>query len=109
MTFTVKSLEQDVLCITVFDRDLFSPNGKVTNHERFLFCNRYFCLFVCFTPMTISEYFFFTSLSDFLGRTELSLAKLSSKGRGPWHERLLLHEVETGEVVVRIELHLEAT
>ena len=28
LTFTVKSLEQDVLCITVFDRDLFSPNGK---------------------------------------------------------------------------------
>ena len=58
MTFTVKSLEQDVLCITVFDRDLFSPNGKITNHERFLFCNRYFRLFVRFTPMTISEYFF---------------------------------------------------
>lgn len=29
MSFIVKSLEQDVLCITVFDRDLFSPNGKV--------------------------------------------------------------------------------
>lgn len=72
MTFTVKSLEQDVLCITVFDRDLFSPN-------------------------------------DFLGRTEVSLAKLLSKGRGPWLERLLLHEVETGEVVVRIELQLDAT
>ena len=31
LTFIVKSLEQDVLCITVFDRDLFSPNGKVIN------------------------------------------------------------------------------
>ncbi|XP_068698722.1 intersectin-1-like isoform X2 [Montipora foliosa] len=69
LTFTVKSLEQDVLCITVFDRDLFSPN-------------------------------------DFLGRTEVSLAKLLAKGRGPWKERLLLHEVETGEVVVNIELQL---
>lgn len=28
MQFTIKDLEQDVLCITVFDRDLFSPNGK---------------------------------------------------------------------------------
>ena len=28
LIFTVKSVEQDVLCITVFDRDLFSPNGK---------------------------------------------------------------------------------
>ena len=29
MTFIVKSLEQDVLCITVFDRDIFSPNGGI--------------------------------------------------------------------------------
>ena len=29
MQFTVKDLEQDVLCITVYDRDLFSPNGKL--------------------------------------------------------------------------------
>ncbi|CAH3182444.1 unnamed protein product [Porites lobata] len=69
LIFTVKSVEQDVLCITVFDRDLFSPN-------------------------------------DFLGRTEVSLAKLVARGKGPWHERLLLHEVETGEVVVKIELQL---
>lgn len=47
--------------------------------------------------------------SDFLGRTEVSLAKLISKGKGPWHERLLLYEVETGEVVVRIELQLNGT
>jgi len=72
MNFIVKNLEQDVLCITVFDRDLFSPN-------------------------------------DFLGRTEVSLAKLLSKGKGPWHERLLLYEVESGEVVVRIELQLDGT
>ncbi|XP_067051383.1 intersectin-1-like [Acropora muricata] len=69
LTFTVKSVQQDVLCITVFDRDLFSPN-------------------------------------DFLGRTEVSLANLVETGKGPWHERLLLHEVETGEVVVNIELQL---
>ncbi|XP_048577434.1 intersectin-1 isoform X3 [Nematostella vectensis] len=68
MTFTVKDMEQDVLCITVFDRDFFSPN-------------------------------------DFLGRTEVSLASLLKKGKGPWHERLLLHEVTTGEVLVKLELH----
>lgn len=43
---------------------------------------------------------------DFLGRTEVSLAKLVENGKGPWHERLLLHEVENGEVVVNIELQL---
>jgi len=27
MQFTIKDLQEDVLCITVYDRDLFSPNG----------------------------------------------------------------------------------
>ena len=29
MQFTIKDPKEDVLCITVFDRDLFTPNGKV--------------------------------------------------------------------------------
>lgn len=29
MQFLVKDLQQDVLCITVLDRDYFSPNGKL--------------------------------------------------------------------------------
>lgn len=28
MQFLVKDLKQDVVCITVLDRDYFSPNGK---------------------------------------------------------------------------------
>lgn len=28
MQFLVKNLHEDVLCISVFDRDLFSPNGN---------------------------------------------------------------------------------
>ena len=52
------------------------------------------------------ECFHFVFSADFLGRTEVSLAKLVARGKGPWHERLLLHEVETGEVVVKIELQL---
>ena len=28
MQFTIKNLDEDVLCITVYDRDLFSPNGE---------------------------------------------------------------------------------
>ena len=28
MQFFIKDLRQDVLCITVFDKDYFSPNGK---------------------------------------------------------------------------------
>ena len=36
VNFIVKNLEQDVICITVFDRDLFSPNGKMINRKRVL-------------------------------------------------------------------------
>jgi Ca2+-dependent lipid-binding protein len=30
MQFTIRDVDQDVLCITVFDRDLFSPNGRLS-------------------------------------------------------------------------------
>lgn len=72
MQFTIKDLEQDVLCITVFDRDLFSPN-------------------------------------DFLGRTEMrvnDILKESRTRKGPITKRLLLHEVSSGEVVVKLDLQL---
>lgn len=28
MQFTIRDLQEDVLCITVYDRDLFTPNGR---------------------------------------------------------------------------------
>jgi len=28
MQFTIRDVDMDALCITVFDRDLFSPNGR---------------------------------------------------------------------------------
>ncbi|XP_042189533.1 intersectin-2 [Callorhinchus milii] len=69
--FFIKDLYQDVLCITVFERDQFSPD-------------------------------------DFLGRTEIPVAtiKKEQEGRGPSTKRLLLHEVQTGEVWVRLDLQL---
>ncbi|XP_077147626.1 intersectin-2 isoform X3 [Ranitomeya variabilis] len=69
--FFLKDLYQDVLCITVFDRDQFSPD-------------------------------------DFLGRTEIPVAKIRSEqeSKGPSTKRLLLHEVPTGEVFVRLDLQL---
>ena len=72
MQFTIRDVDQDVLCITVFDRDLFSPN-------------------------------------DFLGRTEIRVKEIlhESKGkRGPITKRLLLHEISSGEVVVKLDLQL---
>ncbi|XP_066455113.1 intersectin-1 isoform X3 [Eleutherodactylus coqui] len=69
--FFIKDLEQDVLCITVFERDQFSPD-------------------------------------DFLGRTEIRVAdiKRDQGSKGPVTKCLLLHEVPTGEIVVRLDLQL---
>ncbi|XP_036400714.1 intersectin-1 isoform X2 [Megalops cyprinoides] len=69
--FFIKDLEQDVLCVTVFERDQFSPD-------------------------------------DFLGRTEIRLAdiKKDQGSKGPITKRLLLHEVPTGEIVIRLDLQL---
>ncbi|XP_054975715.1 intersectin-2 isoform X1 [Sorex araneus] len=69
--FFLKDLQQDVLCLTVFDRDQFSPD-------------------------------------DFLGRTEVPVAKIRTEqeSKGPTTRRLLLHEVATGEVWVRFDLQL---
>ncbi|XP_072533626.1 intersectin-2a isoform X2 [Salminus brasiliensis] len=69
--FFIKDLYQDVLCITIFERDQFSPD-------------------------------------DFLGRTEVPVAtiKKDQEGKGPLTRKLLLHEVPTGEVRVRLDLQL---
>lgn len=31
--FFIKDLEQDVLCVTVFERDQFSPDGQSATHK----------------------------------------------------------------------------
>ncbi|XP_057678427.1 intersectin-2 isoform X2 [Corythoichthys intestinalis] len=72
--FFVKDLYQDVLCITVFEKDQFSPD-------------------------------------DFLGRTEVPVAtiKKEMESKGAASRRLLLHEVPTGEVWVKLDLQLYET
>nr|XP_061785718.1 intersectin-2-like isoform X2 [Nerophis lumbriciformis] len=69
--FFIKDLYQDVLCITVFEKDQFSPD-------------------------------------DFLGRTEVPVAtiKKEMESKGAASRRLLLHEVPTGEVWVKLDLQL---
>lgn len=46
--------------------------------------------------------------TDFLGRTEIRLAEIKKDqgSKGPITKRLLLHEVPTGEIVVRLDLQL---
>ncbi|XP_035484514.2 intersectin-2b isoform X2 [Scophthalmus maximus] len=69
--FHIRDIYQDVLCITIFERDQFSPD-------------------------------------DFLGRTEVPVATIRKEleNKGPVTRRLLLHEVPTGEVWVRLDLQL---
>ena len=64
MQFTIRDLHQDVLCITVYDRDLYSPNGKVfciicvscygTGLWCLLVCQ---FLFVCQLPYQLAGFF----------------------------------------------------
>ncbi|XP_063039904.1 intersectin-2b isoform X2 [Engraulis encrasicolus] len=69
--FHIRDVYQDVLCITIFEREQFSPD-------------------------------------DFLGRTEVPVATIKKEleNKGPATRRLLLHEVPTGEVWVRLDLQL---
>ncbi|XP_071819770.1 intersectin-1-like isoform X2 [Apostichopus japonicus] len=71
MQFIIRDLEQDLLCITVYDKDLFTPD-------------------------------------DYLGRTEVRISEIhkETQGRGPITKSLLLHEVDTGEISVKLNLHL---
>ncbi|XP_054922113.2 intersectin-1 isoform X3 [Dermacentor andersoni] len=72
MQFLVRDLRRDVLCLTVFNRELFSPN-------------------------------------DFLGRTEVrvwDIVQETRQTRGPITKQLRLYEVDQGEVVIRLDLHI---
>lgn len=72
--FFIKDIYQDVLSITVFKKDQFSPD-------------------------------------DFLGRAEVPVAtiKKDMESKGAATRRLLLHEVPTGEVSVKLDLQLYET
>uniref|UniRef100_A0A665UYZ6 Intersectin 2b n=1 Tax=Echeneis naucrates TaxID=173247 RepID=A0A665UYZ6_ECHNA len=74
--FHIKDLYQDVLCITIFERDQ-------QDNFNYPHCN-------------------------FLGRTEVPVATIKKEleNKGPVTRRLLLHEVPTGEVWVRLDLQL---
>ncbi|XP_021964596.1 intersectin-2 isoform X1 [Folsomia candida] len=72
MQFSVKDLAQDILCVTVYDKDYFSPN-------------------------------------QFLGRTEIGIVSIFEETRNrktPWTRKFPLHEVESGEIVIKLHLQL---
>lgn len=104
--FFIKDLEQDVLCVTVFERDQFSPDGQsslsTVQDTCFRNCFAFFFHSLLLPPLLPPP------LTDFLGRTEIRLAEIKKDqgSKGPITKRLLLHEVPTGEIVVRLDLQL---
>ena len=55
MVFNIKDLDKDVLCITVFDRDFFSPNGKFISHP-LIHSNQFFLYYVKLHEATVKKY-----------------------------------------------------
>ncbi|KAK1805633.1 hypothetical protein P4O66_019911 [Electrophorus voltai] len=106
--FFIKDVYQDVLCLTVFERDRFSPDGKRTCvvpaialpvltyqvSELYDMCRS--------IPMRAHALF-----PDFLGRTEVPVATIKKEQdrHGPLMQRLLLHEVPTGELRTEVTFH----
>lgn len=51
----------------------------------------------------------YPTFADFLGRTEIRIKDIyaaTKKTKGPIAKRLTLHEVETGEVMVKLDLQI---
>lgn len=80
--FLISDPDNTMIEVTVFDSDLFSPNGK-----KYLYVT---------TPLKI--------LVDFLGCAKVSLKELREEfgGNGPWIKRFLLEDVPKGELELRI-------
>lgn len=88
MDFVVTDLSKSVLELTVFDSDLFSPNGE--SHVG-----------------RDQQQHPSSPLSDFLGCARISIPDLlKEEPHGPWTKRLLLEDVSKGEIELRLALKL---
>ena len=90
MQFAVHDINKDILDITVFDKDLFSPNVKLSQDSPTLFT------ILVFYP-------------DFLGCGRVSLKDLLSIKDSPWEKTVLLENVNSGEISLKIELTLKSS
>ncbi|KAG5347923.1 ITSN2 protein, partial [Acromyrmex charruanus] len=92
MQFQVKDLFEDTLCITVFDKGYYSPDGSKSVN---------FIIFLMFATLYVTV--------EFLGRAEIRVADITRDSKnscGPIQKRIKLHEVESGEVVLKLDLRL---
>lgn len=101
--FFINDVYQDVLCITVFEKDQFSPDGQQI--RRRLWSLFFFFFFIVLGSFNIFSFF---PSPDFLGRTKVPVAtiKKEMEVKGAASRHFLLHEVATGEVCVKLDLQL---
>jgi len=76
MQFLVHDLDQDVLCLTIYDKDYFTPDDFMGRAE--------------------------IPIKDI----HASLRERDPKSRGPISKRVLLNEVACGEILVKLDLQL---
>ena len=106
MKFAVYDLNKDSLEVTVFDKDLFSPNGKPLSVFRphcpwtIMFTLGRGRMDNCNTGIIIKSALF----ADFLGCAKLTLKDLLKDGDSPWTKRQLLEDVASGEIELKIDL-----
>ena len=79
--------ESDRIEATVFDRDLFSPNGE---HHSFKILHTIIHILLCYS-------------ADFLGSTSIKISELLQDSPSPWTKRLLLEHVHTGEIEFQLQ------
>lgn len=92
MQFHIKNLNEETLTVVVYEMSPFAPDGTTISFSFFFF-------FVCY-----SKYF-----ADFLGRAEVKLQDIYHElqnTNGPIIKKLILHQVESGEVVVKLDLQM---
>lgn len=107
--FHIKDLYQDVLCITIYEREQFAPDGQSFHSSDLTRIHLGLRNRKKSEQMTVGSFFFlFPFCAEFLGRTELPVATIKKdlENKGAATKRLLLHEVPTGEVWVRLDFQL---
>jgi len=102
MQFLVKNIQDDILCVTVFNKDQYSPDGNLLNiyNVLFIYNSRIFVFIIC----DIGIIFL---LSEFLGRSEIRVSEIIQSiknSRGPLTKLLQLREVQTGVITLKLDL-----
>lgn len=91
MQFHIRNIEEEVLTFTVYESCLYTPDGEFGSSMVYL---------------GASTLFFFT---EFLGKAELKLVDVYVQHlntNGPLVKKLILHQVESGEIVVKLDLQM---